>query len=341
MNTPQYGGNATAELGLEKPTSPVAFFCDAALNVENTRVACEVRLKHLANKGRTDEETTKLLKLVQPVEDFVDDRLRSWVDEHPTAPWWQGADPKHPQIPGAYRESMGKVIGLIEAFGKFYPAGDSMIPDYVKNDPEREPIEDTEGNLWIWVRGIERLQTPAALIKYAGFVPGMKREAGHLLDYNIRLKTMTHRLGKWLMMKKSRYLDEYYAYKERKTLEWAHQGIRVLPTPKGRFCPACQKDVVLKAAKFCPDCHAKLENKIEPSGIIWEGHLHNMAVRRICKLFLCHLWAVWREAEGLPLRDPYPVQYLGHTKIITSWDMLGSSIRAGEDNGRSGETKEE
>jgi len=36
-----------------------------------------------------------------------------------------------------------------------------------------------------------------------------------------------------------------------------------------------------------------------------KGHSHNAALRKMSKLFLSHLWAAWRELEGLPVTPPY------------------------------------
>lgn len=45
------------------------------------------------------------------------------------------------------------------------------------------------------------------------------------------------------------------------------------------------------------------------------GHCHNAALRKMVKLFLSHLWVVWRSLEGLPTREPYAHEYLDHTTI--------------------------
>jgi len=50
-------------------------------------------------------------------------------------------------------------------------------------------------------------------------------------------------------------------------------------------------------------------------------HLHRRATRYVAKLFLSHLWQVWRELEGLPVRSPYPIEALGHTTILSPWDF--------------------
>lgn len=49
------------------------------------------------------------------------------------------------------------------------------------------------------------------------------------------------------------------------------------------------------------------------------GHADNRARRKVGKVFLACLWAKWRELEGLPARNLYVEEYLGHTSIIT-WE---------------------
>jgi len=47
-----------------------------------------------------------------------------------------------------------------------------------------------------------------------------------------------------------------------------------------------------------------------------DGHLNNMAKRKMCKRFLADLWVKWRESEGLPVSRPYVIEILGHTGYI-------------------------
>lgn len=46
------------------------------------------------------------------------------------------------------------------------------------------------------------------------------------------------------------------------------------------------------------------------------GHIDNMAKRKMIKIFLSHLWAVWRELEGLPVTKPWIIDLGGHSKYI-------------------------
>ncbi|MDP2951826.1 MAG: hypothetical protein Q8O76_00740, partial [Chloroflexota bacterium] len=212
-------------VGLEKPLTAVAFFCDAALTIEHIRVAAQVRLAHLKRQGRTDAQTEELFRRVMDLEGYVDGNLKEWVGGHPTAEWWSG-------ISGAGLELMGKVIGCIEAFGRYYPVGDPMIPLGV----QRQPVVDGEGRAWVWVEGIERLTTPSKLCKYAGLAPGARRKAGKKVDFNTQLRTMLFRLMTSFMMQTNRYYEEYVKYKSWKRAQLEAVGVRILPTPKGRYC---------------------------------------------------------------------------------------------------------
>lgn len=53
-----------------------------------------------------------------------------------------------------------------------------------------------------------------------------------------------------------------------------------------------------------------------------KNHIRLAAMRKMEKLFLSHVWAVWRSLEDLPIRDPYPVEYLGHTTILSPWEFV-------------------
>lgn len=56
-----------------------------------------------------------------------------------------------------------------------------------------------------------------------------------------------------------------------------------------------------------------------------DGRKHLTAMRAAEKLFLSHLWQVWREALGLPVGEPYAHGILGHDvqTRIKPWDMVG------------------
>lgn len=50
-----------------------------------------------------------------------------------------------------------------------------------------------------------------------------------------------------------------------------------------------------------------------------KGHCDMAAKRRMIKMFLSHLWVVWRDVEGLPLSAPYASSQLRHDGIVPPW----------------------
>lgn len=69
----------------------------------------------------------------------------------------------------------------------------------------------------------------------------------------------------------------------------------------------------------------KAKNPKRDGGVYYDytdGHMHKRAMRYTVKLFLSHLWQVWREFEGLSVRGPYAIEVLGHDTIISPWSMI-------------------
>jgi len=300
--------------------NPLAMLGDASMAVERVRIAAQIRLSHLAKRGEACEDTRELMDRAQLLEEWVDGRLAAYLSGHPAA-WW------FTHVKGVGSENIAKVISRIEAFGKWYDPGDEMIPPYVHRQPQEYSFLDrttgeTETKVGIWVAGIERLPTPSKLRKLAGLVPGMRKESGKILPYDDELRMLTWRLGLGLMRATGKFYDFYNDYKDYLVRRETGAGHRIVPTPRQRMCFNCNKEVVKKAAKFCPDCGGPLSLKTEPEGVLYQGHLHEMATRRMRQLFMDLLWVAWRKGEGLPLRVPYAVEYGGHSRIMTCEDMM-------------------
>lgn len=317
---------------VHKEKGDLAYFADMAFAVEHVRVSAMVRLKHLAKLRKGSPDTDRLLELATALENFVDGKLADVIVSHPTWSWAQ-------RIKGVGRENLPKVVGLIEAFGKHYPPGDPLIPPYVTRPVETyweidratgEPVEK-QG---IWVAGIERLSMPSKLWKYSGeYVSdghAARREAGKKLAFNADLRMAFFRLATSLMRAQgiwysggdpdAGYSRGYEGHKAviRSMKEAA--GYKIVPTPRERMCLTCGP-VVKKAAKFCPTCGERLATKTEPPGVLYEGHLHAMALRLLIKDFQVCLWRVWREALKLPVVDSYPVAHLAHPRL-DPWKMV-------------------
>lgn len=72
---------------------------------------------------------------------------------------------------------------------------------------------------------------------------------------------------------------------------------------------AKKDDKAWKALLTAAIAAAKAKGMDEP----WiDMRVHLAAMRKMEKIFLSHLWEQWRILEGLPVREPYAMEYLAH-----------------------------
>lgn len=314
-----------------KEKGELAYFTNMSFIAERMRVAPTVRLAHLEKLHKSSPDTERLLELVIPVEKYIDGVLAALIEPHPTWPWAKRSK-------GIGKENFPKCVGRIEKFGKYYPPGDPKIPPYVTRPLETYWELDRKGNVvekqGIWVEGIERLSLPSKLWKLSGQSVkdghAARRERGVKLSFDSVLRMAFHRLNISLMRaggiwysggdSEQGYSRGYQGHKkviiDKKTVE----GYKIIPTPKERECPNCGP-VDVKVGKYCPNCGETLSLKKEGPGILYTGHVHNMALRLMGKDFQLCLWRVWREALGLPVADSYGEARHGHVRI-DPWKMV-------------------
>ncbi len=151
---------------------------------------------------------------------------------------------------------------------------------------------------------IEKADTISSLWKFAGFAPvdgkAEKKQKGAKLHYNAQLRSMCWRLASSLLRARGKFYEYYLKEKDKYQQRFQGEGRHIVP------------------ATQLPKEDGK---RYEPADMIAEGHVHNMALRKMIKLFLALLWLSWREAGELPTREPYPVEYLGHEHPITPGEM--------------------
>lgn len=81
---------------------------------------------------------------------------------------------------------------------------------------------------------------------------------------------------------------------------------------------------LMRAADSYYDQYLRFKRENEELPI---GHCHNRAFRHMVKLFLAHVWEVWRLGEGLEAPRPYAFAILKHADehYIGPWDMVRQS----------------
>ena len=115
-----------------------------------------------------------------------------------------------------------------------------------------------------------------------------KARKGVLGDYNPQAKMLAYKIGAQFVKQGAEYRDLYDQF--RKEYE-------------------ARPDLQAQRAERA----GKVSKKGTSKGT---AHIHAMAMRRVEKLFLSHLWAEWRKLEGLPLTEPYAIAQLGHADYI-------------------------
>jgi hypothetical protein len=155
---------------------------------------------------------------------------------------------------------------------------------------------------------IGKFDTVSKLWRFAGYavIDGEIEhpEKGEKLHYNKTLKSLVYQASAlFLKMQTSPYADIYYEEKDKQ--RQAHPVV---------ICKECWtecregKNGDDHTTWRCPE-----NSKHHP--MFTPAHLHNRALRKVSKIFLSHLWLKWREAEGLPVSQPYAQAILGHSNL--------------------------
>jgi hypothetical protein len=139
----------------------------------------------------------------------------------------------------------------------------------------------------------ERSPTVSALWAYAGqhVVNGEapKRKRGEKANWNASLRVLVWKIGQSFVKVGDGYRALYLAEKAR--LRKLHPELAPYDPPRKRRDGG-------------------------PLLRFTDGHVAAMAERKARKLFLSHYWDVARRIKGLPVREPYVLEQMGHTTRV-------------------------
>jgi len=149
------------------------------------------------------------------------------------------------------------------------------------------------GGLMAWAGDCSRFDTVSKLWAYSGLhvVDGEapRRKAGQKANWNSTMRVLAWKAGKSFVMVGKGYRDLYDQEKVRLR--------RIHPEPEA-FDPPKKKKDGTPLLKFS------------------DGHIDAMARRKTVKVFFAHYWEMARTQVGLPIRDPYVLEQMGHTTRI-------------------------
>ncbi len=143
-----------------------------------------------------------------------------------------------------------------------------------------------------------------------------RRARGETLSFDANLRmfafrvgTSFKRLGKSKKTGKPTFYNELYTGYKRRLFDNPRSvsvnGKKVLSPPFKE---------IIENPEICPYHTVQYCSK-KPC----KGHLDSMAISYAVKIFLSHVWEQWRILEGLPVRQPYALEKLGHQTYI-DWE---------------------
>ena len=301
---------------------------NAMLTLDKLLTSSKVRQTHLKKQGRRDPETDSFIIQTQLLKDYVAERVAKFLHGHPAYYWFS-------RIKGVGDENIAKVVGLLD----IHKAGPGKTQTTISSFWMYAGMATGEdGHAMKRVKG-EKLRYNNTLrsmcwrlgsaLKRAGL--RQKCEAcGNLFGSTEKDGTDRENCPKcggkkFGIVATSKFGQAYLDVKAAYEARFDREGIKVLPTPPGNWgCINCGASFAKKTdiGECCADQHIERTLKEEPAGVIWKGHLENMAMRKVIKIFLGCLWLVWAEKVGVPVRPPYAVEKLGHSSTISPWDMV-------------------
>jgi len=144
------------------------------------------------------------------------------------------------------------------------------------------------GGLIARIGDIGRFPNVSKLWAYCGLhvVDGAmpQRKKGSKINWNPHLRVLAWKLGEAFVKTKGFYRKRYEEFRE-------------MEDKRDYICDRCKQ--------YFPDRKQCIDK-----------HRFARAKRKTVKMFMAHLFDVWRKLEGLPTPKPYAFAFLGHSKYI-------------------------
>lgn len=174
------------------------------------------------------------------------------------------------------------------------------------------------GLLVALIGDIGRFPYPSHLWAYCGLHvkngKAVRREKGVKSNWSDELKTTCWKIAQQFIKQGGPYRDLYDTYKPYLVARELRNGSIIWGKgdKNGKWKPVhVPKGIATEAATF--------DGKL-PEWTL--GRINAMAARRTVKIFLSHLWEVWRNIEGLESNRAYVIDRLGHEGYIDPWEMI-------------------
>lgn len=265
--------------------------------------------KRLEKRRNRTEEQEKLLREVRRYHIYIDSRTALVNRVHAGLRTAAIDKAQHDQIIAEHAAPLRKEADALMRRLVKTLAGRPVWEQWLRWVPG---IGDNLGVQWVaYLQPIGDFPTVSHLWAYCGYdveigADGQgharRRERGKQGNWVPRLRTLGYQTAEsFEKMPKGPYRERLYDAYKRRDRERHPEPVVVMNVKTGK---------------------AKKDRRGNNLKMYTDGHIRNRALRYTVKIFLSHLWQVWRELEGLPVRGPYPIEVLGHTTFYSPWSFI-------------------
>jgi len=305
-------------------------------DVQGQRIMTGHRIKQLVNnkimtKDEAEEIYEQTLGYLEQAEKELDKKVKRIVRKHQVWEWGKHVKGIGERLCGGIMGEFGDIALFPSAGHVWAYCGLKVIKVCPRCGNDRIKIDDG---------------TATCKCGFVGRPIGraQHRMKGRKNTCNSSLKTLARLTAECLIKRPNPYREAYLNYKQdiidrevqNGKLIWQKSATGVVTVAHGDASEGlqpinyvCSNDKCKRvdrsggaagAPPKCGKCGSDLKETSAYSAIEWTlGRINNMALRWLAKLFLYHLWVVWRRAEGLPDTDELAMKYLGHAEDKDPW----------------------
>jgi hypothetical protein len=186
-----------------------------------------------------------------------------------------------------------------------------IFKQWIKKDV-KGVAEVLTGGIVAGIDDIGRFETVSKLWKFCGVGLNedgtiQKRVKGQKINFNPFLKTLCWKIGEQFVKISTRgyYGELLLMFKERELQKAERAGKKVIPWEA--IVEIAEERAKKNGVKMSGRKQAEWMKEVDVSEYMSAGHVHARAKRAAVKIFLSHLFQVWREIEGLPVTKPYEI----------------------------------
>lgn len=237
--------------------------------------------------------------------------------------------------PSVTEEAESKIQELMDQFNKDFAKSKRSLTKIVEDHPLVDRISLIKGIspyqvaiLMGYIKDIANFDTPSNLCVYAGVgvINGMPitkanitkikdfyavTGQGEFKGFNTKLAGRLYVIGDSLIKMKGWFYYYYQRTRKRLTERAIATGRAYMPTDEER------KGTLMKKGRYY--MKGKKNQSIE-------SYSHTGAHKRVQRVFLHLFYTEWRRYMELPVRTPYPIEYLGHKKEITFDEVVAAEM---------------